>query len=832
MNFMSNIKIRNKLFIMLALPIIALCIFSASELRDKYGVLHEMSALQMTSRLAVKISALVHEMQKERGATALFTGSKGVKFTSELESQRAGTDERIESLKSFLEEYTLDTFGPEFKSNIEKALDDLGMIEVKREAANRLAIGTMDVIDYYSKTNASFLEVIAHMSRLTSNTEVATMTAAYVNFLLGKERAGIERAVLSGTFAADRFEEGMFEKFTTVVAAQETYLNVFLSFATPEQGEYYEQKLKGFLSDEVSRMRGVALHNVKRGGFGVDPSYWFETITGKINLLKEVEDKLSGDMQAFSDHLRGRARSALVLLIFLLCIVLIGIYVLIYVVTKSINTSLNTAVTVANRLADGDITVDVKGTGTDEVGLLLSAMRNMIDKLRTIISKTKKVSGNIASTSQRIGDASEGMQISAQTQFQVMGEVTASVGELDTSIRSVADDAAELLQRSENASASALEMSATTTEVADNTEHLAVSVEATSSSITEIAANLKQVAHSVDTLYKESEGIVSAAAQLSASIKEVNIYSREQANMAEKAKEGALNLGMDTVNKTRNGMEKVREEVTTTAEVIGKLGDRSKEIGDIIGVIDEIANTTNLLALNAAILAAQAGEHGKGFAVVSEEIKKLAERTSSSTQEIGSLISQVQSEVAASIDSMGQSLARVEEGVSLSRDAEVALSKIIDTSESSLEMAKEIERATEEQTKGVNQTLEAIQKVNIMVEEIKKATGEQDRAVEEIARSAEDMQDITLKVKQSMVEQSKESRYISEIIADVAQKMQAISEATSEQRRLFETIMGAIELMEQETEKNVIQTAEFDRMASDLGAQEMSLKESIESFKV
>ena len=832
MNYLSNIKVRNKLILMLFPLVTAVLLLSSYELYERYRIWTEMKSMELLSTLAVEISSLVHELQKERAATVIFVEGKGLKFKSELLSQRSVTDKKIAELQAFSRAYDIKRFGAEFSADIYSALQNLGMIREKRESASALRITGDAIIGYYNHTNASFLTLIAHISRLSARAEVSAMTTAYVNFLFEKEKTGVERAVLSDVFTEDRFQSGMFERLISAVAAQEIYTGIFLSYATADQKDFYRSKMSGKVIEEVARMRRIALEKSKEGKFGIQPSYWYEIMTSKINLLKDVEDKLAGDLEVVTGRLKRSAHSGMILLILLLSIVVLSSSALAYLITCCITRSLGEAVAAADCLANGDLTIEVKVRGADETGLLLSSMRNMITRLKTMVSQTSGASNQVSNTAHSIESSSANIQISAQTQFQAIGEVSSSVEEMNALIKGVAGDAEKLTLSTESASVSTQEMFAMINETAEDTGKVARSVDVTASSINQIATALKQVALYVNTLFKETKDIVSATDEMSYSIKEVSLLSREQAVLAGKVKEEAVASGMESVKRTRGGMEEIRDEVSATARVIEGLGKRSKEIGGIINVIAEVADTSNLLALNASILAARAGEQGKGFAVVAEEIKNLAERTKSSTREIEGLIRKVQGEVEATAESMELSLVKVEEGVHLSRNAEQALTEIVKSAGLSLDMAKEIERVTEAQTMGVTQVAEAIQRINLMVENVQKATAEQDIAAEEISRSSEEIRGVVWKITNLMAEQSKRGRDINEVILDVAQKMYSVSLSTAEQEKAFRNIITAITIMKEETQKNVSLTGELDRMVSNLNIQDSLLKKNVEYFKV
>lgn len=500
--------------------------------------------------------------------------------------------------------------------------------------------------------------------------------------------------------------------------------------------------------------------------------------------------------------------------------------------TKTITSSMFQITRVADSIAQGNLSLDLEIKGTPDIRSMgKSLLKKFVDGMQNVLKGVVLASREVTSASKGMRNSSEVMHNSAQAQLEAVEEMASSIEEMGASIKAIAEDTKETLSSAEDASASSIEMSSAITEMAESADRLASSMDATATSINEITVSLKEVASHVDTLSRVSEEVVSAAMEINSTIKEVSMLSGDQATLAKKVKEEAISVGMEAVNNTRDGMEKIKEEVSATARAIDKLGEKSTEIGKIISTIDEIADTTNLLALNAAILAAQAGEHGKGFAVVAAEVKNLAERTASSTKEIAELIGQVQEGIKDTVSSIGRSLTRVEDGARLSRDAGEALTKITESTEASLQMALKIEGATEEQAKGVGQVVEGIQNISDMIEEIKKATDEQKRASEMISQATEEVKDISQNVKRSIAEQSKEGKHISNVITDVAQKMQAIANATTEQRKASERIVKAVETMKKEAENNVALAKELDKMVAYLDSQGALLKEKVESFK-
>lgn len=172
MNILINLSIKMKILLLLIFPILGLAFFAINSVADKSTIVNEMESVQPLAQLAVKVSALVHETQKERGATAGFLGSKGKKFVTELPAQRKNTDQKREALLSFIEGFEREGYSSEFNSQLSSALSKLENVQNIRSEVSTMKIATGDAIGYYTAMNGAFLNVIGQMTELTSNGEV------------------------------------------------------------------------------------------------------------------------------------------------------------------------------------------------------------------------------------------------------------------------------------------------------------------------------------------------------------------------------------------------------------------------------------------------------------------------------------------------------------------------------------------------------------------------------------------------------------------------------------------------------------------------------------
>jgi len=195
------------------------------------------------------------------------------------------------------------------------------------------------------------------------------------------------------------------------------------------------------------------------------------------------------------------------------------------------------------------------------------------------------------------------------------------------------------------------------------------------------------------------------------------------------------------VEDTVAGMKKIALVVKQSAETVQELGRSSDQIGEIIGVIDDIADQTNLLALNAAIEAARAGEQGRGFAVVADEVRKLAERTTKATKEIAGMIKKIQLDTKGAVSSMEEGTKQVDEGIKMADKAGASLHEIVGISQRVTDKVSQIAAASEQQSS-------ASEQISKNVEAISSVTSETAAGVQQVARAAEDLNRLTENLQQ------------------------------------------------------------------------------------
>ena len=278
-------------------------------------------------------------------------------------------------LQNFLNSLDQSEVSLEFQSALKKAINKLNQLDKHREKVDALAISPQEGIDFYTELHALMIDAVRTISAITPHGDVARLVSAYVNFMEAKEKVGIERATMSAVFAEDHFPSlEIFHRFSAAVAAQKTLIYIFKSYASPEQINFYNQKMSDPVVAEVEKMRDIVFIKFAEKSLGqVDAGHWFDTMTSKINLMKEVENKLAADLNSRSAAIGETARKKLWQYFFGAILTLVMSVGLAGYVLVSITRSLRKLQKRVENIMHGDYSYKSNIHANDELGQLCRA---------------------------------------------------------------------------------------------------------------------------------------------------------------------------------------------------------------------------------------------------------------------------------------------------------------------------------------------------------------------------------------------------------------------------------------------------------------------------
>ena len=602
-------------------------------------------SIKRNEKLAIAVSNLVHETQKERGATAGYVGSKGKNFVKRLPAQKLLTDKKLKEFREVLKNTDQTKLNYISRKWLHQAVGELNKLSTIRKGAMNLSMGGKKVIGYYTNMHALFLNFLGAMAQDAKTVKEARSLLAWYYFDMAKERAGIERAVMSNTFARNKFLPGMKDKFVMLVTQQDDYLDSFERAASKSMINYYHKTVSGKVVNEVNRMRDIAFKTTKIGGFGENPNHWFTVMTQKINLLKKGDDYLSKRLLSTVDQALSKAETQLYIFLTIIIVVVVFILILAKYIAEGITSKiakfqigLLNFFDYINRDRDDIQLLDE--SSTDELGTMAKVVNENIKRTQNSLEEDNHFIANTQEIMNKMVNGYLNVRIEAQTSNNnlqnLKDTINRALSELEerTNILNKILDQYAKYDYSQEVIVSGFEKGSTFNILIENISALREAIismlQNSSSSANELLAKAEFLQEQMDAL---------------------NTATIEQAKMLQ-----------DAADRMQNIDESGRETSMKATEVMSQ----SNDIKSVISIIADIAEQTNLLALNAAIEAARAGEHGRGFAVVADEVRKLAERTQKSLAEINAninVLTQSITDISALIEEQSSNISNINDTV-------------------------------------------------------------------------------------------------------------------------------------------------------------------------
>ncbi|HXG68710.1 MAG TPA: ABC transporter substrate-binding protein, partial [Blastocatellia bacterium] len=486
------------------------------------------------------------------------------------------------------------------------------------------------------------------------------------------------------------------------------------------------------------------------------------------------------------------------------------------------------------RIAQGDLDFKINGDIADlspEDRQLLLNLDGLARRLRYIVGRLQRAADSIDTVVGEVLNQTIRLSSSVIDEARSVEETSNSISEINASMHSVGASLQTLSGLTRTTSASITQMAASINHVSENADELAHYVEETASAIEQMAVSIRKVAESTEGLAESAEktarsmeAIDDSTRRIDESVKETTVLADEVAHSAD--------AGSRIVAETAASMSSIKEAIDAATETITRLGKRSEQIGEVTRVINEIADRTHLLALNAAILAAQSGPQGRGFRIVADEIKELSERTAASTREIERMIEGVREDVKETVERVAVGGHRAEDGVDLAWRASALLADIRDKTNAASDRIRLIADATAVQATESHTVLEAADLVRQQARGIERATYEQALTSRHIGERAQHMSELTEQVRLAMGEQARSSKYIAGAMEELSTIVEQIRSAADEQSTSADQVLRAVEIIQEVVGRNQASISSINSAVDLLAREAEWLNHEVEAFRL
>ncbi|VAW23795.1 hypothetical protein MNBD_ALPHA12-2281 [hydrothermal vent metagenome] len=641
-------SVKGRVLLVGVVPIIAVIYLGVEISLEKFNNVQNANAMINEFSIVPIVTKAVHALQEERGYSAGYLGAARADFIQQLQAARPRTDAALNVLFSKVEKMGAEGSIIALNEQMQSAIASLKTISGMRQRIDNSSVSTKDMASFYTSTIFSLMEAQEVIANQAQTADLAQRAFAYIAMVRAIEASGLERAKGAAGFGNGNFDAPTYQAFIAQGAKDAAYMEDFEAYASPGEMDLYQKMLNSDTMKKVEEMRQIAYASPYGGSVtSISGLDWFNASTARIKVMTELETLAIDELLSEAQNEVISDSGALWKMLAINIVILLATIVIALFIVRSITGPIARLMETMVTLAKGQFDVDVPGVeDADELG----------DMARSVeIFKKNGIER------QRLeGESEQEQRARAERQHKVDDLISGFRDTVKTALVEVSTNADQM-----NSTANRL------TDIANDTSGQANE-----------AVNASQSAS------ENVQTVAAATEELSASIEEIS----------------------HQVSKTNTIVNNANDAANATNDKVTALANAAQKIGQVIALIQDIAERTNLLALNTSIEAARAGEAGKGFAVVASEVKSLANQTATATEEISAQIADIQ-------NSTGDAVSGIAEITRIMAEVNSYTSSIASAVEEQGAATQEISRSVSHAATGTEQVVGSMQVVTSSVEE-------------------------------------------------------------------------------------------------------------------
>jgi|GEM_PF-1862164 len=687
----------------------------------------ELMSLQFSLKTYTMLADFLQAIQLERDLSMGFLGTKGRFLTEEFKQSIIETDKHIPNFET-LDLSLLEKVNNKLPGEAKKALKYLKRLKKKRSRTLEFKALPLPTMDYYLKITEATLNIIEGLSARVTNNKLQSILASYTNMLRIIDLASQERAYIVYTLGQQDFNQSVFQRFIALLARLDVYKKLFETWSSPELKAVFVTKMADETSKNALSQRASIINYDPDMGFDARPVPFFQLWSDWLVNMHFIKKQVFNSLENWTDALIEKNDG----------------------VIKENYAKKNETLEAQKEL------VKKQEIHAQEIKDILEKKKQSEQSIVSTQEKVKKVSEKKAETEKALELAKVkqqvvtyasilGISITALFTYLVFTSIIGPLNDLLKGFNRLTQEDADLTHRIPVVGKDEL------AGVAEGFNFFATRVGTMIGQIQAVVLSLSEAIEQLNVVNAENTSSTQRQQQntdqVTSAITGVNQQVSLVANSATEATESAnaanqqADQGKNVVANTVDSIKKLALEIEQASKVINELSKDSEDISLILDVIGGIAEQTNLLALNAAIEAARAGEQGRGFAVVADEVRSLAARTQESTSEIRVMIEKLQKGSREAVATMDKGTEQVNTSVEQAMEADQALAEINVSVQLIRDKNNDIDLASQEQ-------LENVKQINQDVEEIKGLTDDAQNRTKQLQAVNSTLSNLAVELKQ------------------------------------------------------------------------------------